>query len=86
MFELIFQIIALIFAVIAAWLWYGSTKIPVPQSFGVATIASGEDPFGDNQEKQWANRVSEQNRRAALATAISVGAQGAAILASLIAA
>ena len=58
MIELLFQIIAVVFALIAAWLWYKSTKIAIPKSLGVSTMASSDDPFGDNPVKEWARKVS----------------------------
>lgn len=84
MLELIFQIIAVASAAVAAWLWLESTKVPVPKSLGVATFARSDDPFGENSEKRWANDISKRNRRAAIATAVSVGAQGLAILTSIL--
>jgi hypothetical protein len=81
---LFFQIIAVVFALIAALLWYMSTKIATPPSLGVSIIAGDDDTYGDNAVKQWASKVSEKNRCAALATAVSVGAQGLATLVSLL--
>lgn len=83
MFELIFQGIAVIAAAVAAWLWLQSTKVAVPNTLGVARWASSDALSEENEEKRWANEISEKNRRAALATAVSVAAQGAAVLISI---
>lgn len=83
MLELTFQIIAVIAATLAAWLWYKSTKVPVPISLGVPIIPPDDALSRDNPEKRWARETSEKNRRAALATAVSVGAQGLAVAVSV---
>ena len=81
--ELFFQAIAVVAAFIASWLWLQSTKIPVPKALGVARWVDENDPYAENDEKRWANAVSEKNRRAAMATAVSVSAQGAALVSSI---
>ena len=86
MLELVFQVIAVVAAALAAWLWLQSTRVPVPSSLGVSTFQDSNALAGDNDEKRWAREISEKNRRAAIATAVSVGSQGLAILSSLMAA
>lgn len=81
--ELLFQAIAIIAAFVAAWLWYRSTQVLVPGSLGVVTVDMDYEHGDETPEKRWANEVSEKNRRAALATAVSVAAQGVALIISM---
>lgn len=84
MLELAFQIAAVCSAFLAAWLWYLSTKVPIPKTLGVGGWVEDDALERDNDEKRWARETGEKNRRAALVTAFSVGAQGAAILAGML--
>ncbi|WP_439559836.1 hypothetical protein [Roseinatronobacter sp.] len=84
MLEIIFQSFAVLAAFVAAWLWYQSTKVPIPKTLGVGGWVEDDALERDNAEKRWARETGEKNRRAALVTAFSVGAQGAAILANML--
>ena len=84
MLEFGFQVTSVIAAGVAAWLWFQSTKIATPTSLGVSTIVDDIEPYADNSIKRWANQISEKNRHAAFATALSVAAQGMATLSSIV--
>ena len=72
---ILFQLVAILSAGVAALYWWKSARVPVPKELGFALWGDSDDSFAASPEKTWATMTSKANAKGAIAAAVSFAAQ-----------